>query len=228
MLLPFGPDIWLADGPAVSVAGFPFPTRMAIIRLSDVGLFIWSPIHLTEDLRTALAPLGEVTHIVAPNHLHHLFLPEWKTAYPAAKLHAPPGLRAKRPDIAFDTDITDAPDADWSNDIDHVLVHGNRITTEAVFFHRASGTVLFTDLLQQIPPQLLTGWRKLVAKFDRMTGNEPQVPMKFRLATTNRPAAREALQRILSWPAQKVLIAHGEPVERDAQTYLRRAFAWLK
>jgi hypothetical protein len=227
MPIPFGPEIWIADGPAVSVAGFPFPTRMAIIRLSDGGLFIWSPIHLTEDLRTAIAPLGEVAHIAAPNHLHHLFLPEWKAAYLAAKLHAPPGLRAKRPDIAFDTDITDAPSTAWSNDIDPVLVHGNRITTEAVFFHRASGTALFTDLLQQIPPHLLTGWRKLVAKFDRMTGDEPQVPMKFRLATTNRRAARQALTRILAWPAQKVLIAHGEPVERDAQTYLRRAFSWL-
>jgi hypothetical protein len=88
-----------------------------------------------------------------------------------------------------------------------------------------SGTVLFTDLLQQTPKN--TGWRALVARLDLMTGPEPQVPRKFRLAFTDRRAARAALQRILAWPARKVLMAHGTPVEKDAQEFLRRAFAWL-
>ncbi len=30
-------------------------------------------------------------------------------------------------------------------------MRGNVITTEVVFFHVRSGTVLFTDLLQQLP-----------------------------------------------------------------------------
>lgn len=106
-------------------------------------------------------------------------------------------------------------------------MHGNLITTEVVFFHISSGTVLFTDLLQQIPPQLLSGWRAVVAKLNRMTGPEPSVPHKFRIAFVNRRPAREALLRILAWPAEKVLMAHGMPVERDAAAFLRRAFKWL-
>lgn len=42
MLKEFGHEIWIADGPHVSVAGFRCPTRMAVIRLSDGGVFIWS------------------------------------------------------------------------------------------------------------------------------------------------------------------------------------------
>ena len=42
MLQSFGDDIWLADGPIAGVAGFDYPTRMAIIRLSGGALFIWS------------------------------------------------------------------------------------------------------------------------------------------------------------------------------------------
>jgi len=53
------------------------------------------------------------------------------------------------------------------------------------------------------------------------------VPRKFRVAFANRRAARKSLQRVLAWPAQKVLMAHGTPVETDAQAYLRRAFGWL-
>lgn len=227
MLTPFGPEIWIADGPQAAVAGFRYPTRMAVIRLADGGLFVWSPVALDDALRSAVEALGPVRHLVEPNALHHLFLPAWRQAYPAAKLHAPPGLRTKRADIAFHADIGEAPDPDWAGQIDQVAVRGNIITTETVFFHRASGTVLFCDLLQQIPPQMLAGWRAVVAKLDRMTGPEPAVPNKFRLAFTGRRAAREALRQVLAWPVQKVLMAHGTPVERDAGAFLKRAFAWL-
>jgi hypothetical protein len=200
---------------------------MAVIRLSDGDLFIWSPIALTDVLRAEVNALGRVRHIVSPNSLHHLFLPEWKSAYPGAGLYAPPGLREKRKDIVFDADLGNAPDPDWVKEIDQVVVQGNLITTEVVFFHVKSGTVLFTDLIQQLPAGLFSGWRALVAKLDLMTGPEPSVPRKFRLAFINRRAARDSLRRIFAWPAQKVLMAHGTPVEKDAPAYLRRAFGWL-
>lgn len=227
MLKEFGPDIWIADGATVSVAGFHYPSRMVIIRLSDGALFILSPIGLSADLRAEVLAIGRVQHVVAPNSLHHLFLPEWKSAYPEAKFHAPPGLRKKRGDIGFDGDLTNAPDPDWAREIDQVLVRGNLITTEAVFFHRKSGTVLFTDLIQQLPVGLVSGWRAVIAKLDLMTEDEPSVPRKFRVAFTNRRAARDSLQPVLAWPAKKVLMAHGVPIEQDAQAYLRRAFKWL-
>lgn len=66
-----------------------------------------------------------------------------------------------------------------------------------------------------------------MAKLDLMVGPEPSVPRKFRAAFTNRALAREALNRILAWPAAKVLMAHGTPVEKDGQGFLRRAFRWL-
>jgi Domain of unknown function (DUF4336) len=223
----FGHEIWIADGPPVVIAGFHYPTRMAVIRLSDGGLFIWSPIQFADVLRAEVDALGQVRHIVSPNSLHHLFLPEWKSAYPEARLYAPPGLRNKRKDIVFEADLENAPNAAWVKDIDQVPVQGNLITIEVVFFHVKSGTVLFTDLIQQLPANLFSGWRALVAKLDLMVGPEPSVPRKFRFAFTNRRAARESLQRVFAWPAQKVLMAHGTPVEKDAQAFLRRAFGWL-
>jgi len=223
----FGRDIWIANGPEVAVAGFHYPTRMAVIRLADGGLFVWSPIRLTDDLRAAVDALGRVAHIVAPNSLHHLFLAEWQRAYPGARLYAAPGLGKKRRDLAFDAELGDAPPADWEGEIDQVAMRGNLITTEIVFFHRASGMLLFTDLLQQIASDRLSGWRKIVAKLDLMMGAEPSVPRKFRLAFVGRRRARAALERILAWPAEKVLMAHGTPVERDASGFLRRTFGWL-
>lgn len=229
MLKPFGDDIWIADGAdTVEVAGFRFATRMAVMKLADGGLFIWSPIALTGELRAEVEALGPVRHIVAPNSLHHLSLPEWREAFPAAKFHAPPGLRDKRKDIAFDADLGDAPAADWSGEIDQVVMRGNAITTEIVFFHVKSGTVLFTDVIQHFPAGWFSGWRAIVAKLDLMSAPEPSVPRKFRLAFTNRRAAREALARILAWPAEKLLFAHGAPVTTDGKAAIARAFGWLK
>jgi len=223
----FADSLWLADGGTVEVFGFAYPTRMAVIRLADSGLFIWSPVALTTALREQVEALGPVRYIVAPNTLHHLYLGDWKAAFPDASLIGAPGLAEKRDDLTFDDILSDEPDAGWKADLDQCPIRGNRITTEVVFFHRASGTVLFTDLLQQYPKGWFSGWRALVAKLDLMTEPEPSVPRKFRLAFTDKAAARASLEKVLNWPAEKVVMAHGTPVEQGAQDFLRRAFAWL-
>lgn len=227
MLQPFGEEIWLADGSIAMVAGFRYPTRMAVIRLVDGGLFIWSPVQLSDELRAAVDALGEVRHLIAPNSMHHLFVTDWQRAYPAAKLHATLGLRQKRGDLDFDSDLEDAPAPAWAGEIDQVLVRGNRITTEVVFFHRRSGTTIFTDLIQHFGPTWFTGWRAIVARLDLMTAPEPEVPRKFRVAFVDRRAARLAVEKILAWPTRKVVMAHAPPVEVDGQAFIARAFRWL-
>lgn len=228
MLTSFAPDLWTADGPPVTAyAGFHYPLRMAVIRLSDGGLFIWSPIPLTDDMRREVDALGTVSHIVAPNTLHHLSIPDWKATYPQARLHAAPGLAKKRKDIAFNAELGDTPPPDWANEIDQVLL-ANTITPEVVFFHKASGTAIFTDILQQFSPGWFSGWRGIVAKLDLMVGPEPSVPRKFRMGFRKKDEARRAIRRILDWPVEKVLLAHGAPVTSDGKTFLARAFQWLK
>jgi hypothetical protein len=228
MLKAFGPNIWIADGPTVTAAaGFHYPTRMAVMRLTSHDLVLWSPTALTDDLRAEVATLGVVRYLIAPNALHHTFLGDWQRAYPDATVYAPPGLREKRRDIRFDADFGDGPIAAWGEEIDHAILWGNRITTEVIFFHRESRTAVFTDMIQQFPQGWFRGWRALVARLDLMTASEPAVPRKFRLAFTDRRAARESLRPILAWPTQKVIMAHAPPITEEGQAFLRRAFRWL-
>ncbi|MFT3724566.1 MAG: DUF4336 domain-containing protein [Hyphomonadaceae bacterium] len=227
LLEPFARDIWIASGPVVSTVGFRYPTRMAIIRLSDGGIFIWSPVAPSPELRDEIDTLGPVRFLVAPNSLHHVFLPHWRAAYPAAILYAPPGLRERRKDIAFEADLGDEPPKAWAGQVDQVPVRGNRITTEIVFFHRASSTVLFTDLIQHFPKGWFKGWRAIIAGLDGMTGSRPQVPQKFRIAFADRKAARESVKLILVWPAEKVLMAHADPIRENGRAFIEQAFRWL-
>jgi hypothetical protein len=225
----FADELWIADGPeVVGGLGFHYPTRTAVVRLTGGDLFVWSPVALTDRLQAEVAALGTVRWLVAPNSLHHMFLRDWKRGFPEAKLFGAPGLAAKRADLSFDGELGDKPEPGWAGDLEQVVFRGNGITTEVVFFHRASRTAIFTDLLQHLPHGWYRGWRALVARLDLMTGPEPAVPRKFRTAFRDRPAARAARDAVLSWPVEKVVIAHGAPVESDGGALLRRAFRWLR
>src|SRR3954451_11637606 len=199
-LLQFGPEIWITDGPVASFYGFPYSTRMAVIRLSDGGLFVWSPVSLSTALRAAVDALGPERHLVSPNALHHLFLAEWKSAYPEGRLYASPRLRRKRKDLAFDATLEDEPEPEWAADIDQVVVHGSFYLTEVVFFHRHSRTVLFADLIQNFARDWFKGWRGVLARFGGIVAPDPGTPSDWRSSFVNRRAARAALERILAWP----------------------------
>ena len=229
MLEQLGANLWIADGPVVKAnMGFCYPTRMAVVRLNDGHLLIWSPIAASPALVEAATALGEPRFLVAPNTLHHVFMREWAEPFPAADVYGPRALAQKRSDIAFSGFLEDeAVAAQWSGEIERVVLGGNRIMTEIVFFHRASGTAIFTDLIQHFEHGWFSGWRGIVARLDAMQGAEPAVPRKFRVAFIDRAATRKKVERILQWPTEQVLFAHGAPVRRDGQAFLKRAFAWL-
>ena len=227
MLTKIGENIHVAEGPPICGAvGFHYPTRMIVITLPDGGLFLWSPVELNDGLKTVVDALGPVSYLIAPNTLHHMHIGDWKAANPDARLIGPAELVDKRPDLSFDGVLEDPP-AGWANAIDQVVIDGNRIMTEVVFFHRESGTVIFTDLIQQMPRGWYTGWRAIVARLDLMTAPRPEVPRKFRAAFRDRKAAKAQIQRIMDWPVETIVMAHGPVVTRDAKRELQRMYQWL-
>ncbi|MEO1732131.1 MAG: DUF4336 domain-containing protein [Pseudomonadota bacterium] len=225
MLIPFEDEIWTADGPVVlGAAGFSFPTRMVVIRLPGRQLFVHSPVALTDELMSAVQALGRVAYLVAPNNLHFMFLDSWARAFPAAQVFGAPGVDRKCPGL----DIMDLGRANWGGALDQVVFPGNRITTEYVFHHRLSRTVVFTDLIQQLPKGWYKGWRRVVANLDLMTGSEPAVPRKFRVAFQDRAAARTAAETVLRWKPRHLSMAHGPLVkDRGAET-VEAAFRWSR
>ena|GEM_PF-2590631 len=68
--------------------GFSYPTRMVLIKLSDGRLFVWSPVALSATLKRNIDTLGPMHFLISPNRLHHLFLVDWKSAFPQARVYA--------------------------------------------------------------------------------------------------------------------------------------------
>jgi hypothetical protein len=118
MLEQLGPDLWIADGGTVSFFGFDYPTRMAVVRLDDGGLWVWSPITLDGTLEGEVRALGPVRHLVSPNKLHHLFLAAWLAKFPDAKLWGTASTIAKVKALRFTGALIDDAPADWAGQID--------------------------------------------------------------------------------------------------------------
>ena len=209
MLTEIDRDIWIAEGPSVPFLGVPYPTRMTLVRLSDGGLWLCSPIELTDELADAVQALGPVQHLVSPNKIHHLFLGQWAQAWPEAKLWASPGLARRRLDLSFDGELGDAAEPAWENDVDQLIFRGSFAMEEVVFFHRISRSAIITDLVQKFDPATLRGWRGLLMRLDGLVGPEGSTPREWRLTFWNRRAAREALRKMLGWNPQRLIIAHG-------------------
>lgn len=234
VLKPFGEGLWIVDGPVIRmryvVGTLPFPTRMAVVRLADGGLWCWSPVALDEDLRAALEALGPVRALVAPNRLHVSWMDEWRAAFPEAASWGAPGAREaaaklglKRPERVLGEA---APEA-WAGAIDQALVRGS-FMTEVVFLHRASRTLILTDLIENFEAEKISGCcARTLMKAGGVLAPEGSTPRDLRLTfLPHRAACRRAAARMLDWAPERIVIAHGACIEDGAASALRRGLGW--
>lgn len=217
-------ELWVFDRP-LRIAGLNVGTRMTAIRLADGGLFLHSPVSLDAHTRESLAALGPVRHVIAPNKMHHLYVSEYRNAYPDARLYAAPGLAEKRSDLSFHEVLGDAPSAGWSGQIEQCLFAGTPYVNEMVFFHPASRTLLLTDLAFNItePEGLATAlWQRVSGTYRRFGTGRP-----LRWLTRDRDAARRARDAILAWDFDRVVVTHGVVVREKGHRLVRSALSWL-
>jgi len=222
--------LWVTEGEIVSFFGIAYPTRSVIARLKNGDLWIWSPVKLTTALRSEVDRLGPIRHLVSPNKLHHLYLQDWKTAYPDAQLWGPQSTIKKRPDLKFREALMDNPPPDWLADIDQAWFRGSFAMDEIVFLHRPSATVIVADLIQTFSDHFLRehwGWLRLMARLDGLTQDQACAPLEWRLSFINRAPARRARDKVLSWNSRRVIVAHGEWARENGNAFLATSFRWL-
>ena len=229
----FAPNVWIADGPVVEFYGFPYPTRMVVIRLNSGYSWVWSPVQINDTLAAEVeTKAGLVKYIVSPNKIHHLFLKQWSEKYPDAKVYAPPGLKRRKVadgihfDATFGADETEPP---FHDEIDSVIVQGSYIMEEVAFLHRASKTVIICDLIQRHPDEAMTGFKGMLMRLNGVVGNKGSCPREWRFSfwPFGKEKARKARDIILSWKADKLIVAHGTCVEEGASAVIERALSWI-
>jgi hypothetical protein len=219
------PGLWHATHDLTMSGRIQFRTRTTLVRLSDGGLWMHSPIPIEDPDASEIAALGEVQHIVAPNGFHDRFAAAAKARYPNATLWGSPALRRSKEKLPVDAWLgeTDAP---WTDEMRFLCVEGTKVD-EFVFIHLASGTLILTDLLFQIryPVNAVT---KMVLWMAGVNKGRLAQSRVWRLATKDRGAAGRSIQQMLEWDFERVVLAHGDFIEgADARQRARDALWWM-
>lgn len=217
--------VWVDTDP-VRIVGMHLAVTMTVLRLPGGVLALHSPISLSDERRAAIERLGTVGHLIAPNLFHHRWIGDWANAYPAARLHVPPGLPKKRPDLPVARSHTDETEAAFASTIDAELVDGFRLR-EVVMFYRPGRTLVLADLVHNIG-RPRSAWTRL---YSRSMGFYDKVALSRMIrwtAFSDPRAARRSIDRVLEWKFDRLVVGHGSPVTTAAKDSLATAFEWLR
>lgn len=103
------------------------------------------------------------------------------------------------------------------------------VLTEAVLFHRATRSLVLTDLIENFEPKRVHSWfLKLIIKIAGAADPDGRAPFDMRLSfLRRRRALRMAVHQMLAWQPERVIISHGRWYDKDGAAELRRAFRWV-
>ena len=108
--------------------------------------------------------------------------------------------------------------------IEQHLFKGAPWLNEVVFFHPSSRSVIFTDLVSNVPAEY-----KDARVFYGLVGAKGRFgPHRFvRLMIRDRNAARESVAKIPNWDFDRVIVTHGNVLESGGKAKFAEAYSYL-
>jgi hypothetical protein len=201
------------------------PVRMSVVRLDAGDLWVHSPVPIGDALAAELGALGKVRFGVAPTCLHDRFIAQFIARFPQAEIHAAPGLAQLHPELKL-TGTLGTGAVPWSAALDQVLLEGAPKLNEVVFFHRATRSLLVSDLFFNItePETFATGLVTRMAGTYRRFG----ASRAWRFYRKERAPLKASIEKVLAWDFVRVLPGHGVVFETaDTRADVRARAAWF-
>lgn len=226
------PNVWIADGGWISFYGLPFPTRMTVIRLNNGDIWIHSPIEDKNGIANSVAGLGPVRHLIAPNWIHYAWMTTWQLEFPKALTWVSPGVvkraASKGIFLHYDHELDDNAPIEWSAQIEQRLANSG-YHQEVIFFHRASKTLVLTDLIENFEADKMPWWTRPLLKLGRVCDPNGQMPVDMAISFRRHPQhLKNLVDTMLEWNPDRVIISHGRWYPCNGTDEIHRAFHWLK
>lgn len=192
------------------------PRRMTVVRTKSGDLVIFSAIALREPDMAELEAFGRPAWLVVPSERHRLDAPGYRQRYPGLKVVAPRAGADKIGEVVrVDTSLPDFGDAS----IRYVEIAAD----SALEIDSDDGlTIVVNDLVGDIHgEQGLGGWLLRVMGF---AGDEAHVPAPVKMLLGKHKD--EVAQQFRLWAERgdlrRIIVSHGDPIENDPQSVLRK------
>ncbi|KAK0443727.1 hypothetical protein EV421DRAFT_507661 [Armillaria borealis] len=226
-------DVWTFSKP-FSRMGMPFGGRSTAIKLRNGGIWVLASTPLDDETRTKLNELGTVQYIIGADAVHHMFLTEFKTAYPCAKLIAPEDAikRHDNKDLKFDGAWgLDAPDTKYGfeDEIKHCYFSGF-INKDVAFLHEPSKSMIQADLLLNLPGTEQYSKSDTSGKVPIIGSLGPQSWLHPRFTWTmgtDKEAMKKTANTVDGWDFQRIIPCHGDVIEKDAKQAWKDAYKFF-
>ena len=222
-------DLWSIPH-ALRVGGMiPLGTRTTIVRLAGGGLLLHAPASLSEADHAAIAALGPVVALVAPNLEHCSFIADTARRHRDAQLWVAPGVERRLPADLPQRPLLlgqDTARPAWQDDLLPVAIDGMPRLRETVFLHPASGTLITADLsfnIQQADSWLDRTTLRMAGAYGHF-GPSHLFKLYF---LQDRAAFTRSLQAVLEHDFERVILAHGDVAEQGGKALLRAGFRFL-
>ncbi|KAJ3812301.1 hypothetical protein EV368DRAFT_75814 [Lentinula lateritia] len=208
---------------------FPVGGRSTAVKMRNGNLWVLASTPLDTETKAKLEELGPVKFIIGADAVHHLFLSDFKKAYPEAKIIAPKAAieRVQDKTLKFDGAWGSDPEDTrygFEEDVSYFSGFSNK---DVAFFHPASKTMIQADLLFNLPPteqyskSKSSGHAPLVGNF----GPFSWFHAKFASAMgEDKKAMQRDVKTVASWDFERIIPCHGDVIEAGAKDAWRAAY----
>ncbi|TFK41494.1 hypothetical protein BDQ12DRAFT_678086 [Crucibulum laeve] len=225
------PEIWTFSRPFVRFGFLPWGGRSTAVKLSN-GVWVLASTPLTEDTKTTIDKLGPVKWIMGADAIHHLFLAEYKKAYPEAKVIGVEPLFAKKQAEGLELDGAygkDSPETTYGfeDEIKACYFSGFK-SKDVAWFHVASKTLIQADLLFNLPGTEQYSKVKKSPKIPIIGKFDPWGSIHKRFVW-GQGADKEAMRRdakiVAGWDFERIIMCHGDVIEKDGKKAWSTAYS---
>lgn len=215
---PIAENLWMLTYP-LKMLGADLQRNVTVIRLRSGRLVIHSTGPFAPEDVAGIRALGEPGWVLDGILRHDTFAQEGRVAFPEIPYLAPEGFSEA---VGFPTEsIVPAP-AEWDGELLALEIQGAPAAKDTAMLHIPSRTLILTELVFNFGHDEPL-WTELLLRVAVGSEHNPGMSRPFKAGVEDEMAFRDSMTTILGWDFDRVIVGHGDVIERGGKARLRAA-----
>jgi hypothetical protein len=213
-------NLWLLAYP-LKMLGADLRRNVTLIRLNSGKLVIHSTAPFSPEDVVAICKLGEPGWLMDGILRHDTFAKEGRLAFFGIPYLAPEGFSEL---VGFATTTIVPPPMEWDGELLALEIQGAPEARDTALLHVPSRTLILTELVFNFGSDEPI-WTELLLRAAVGGKHHPGMSRPVKAGVKDEAAFLHSLDTILTWDFDRVIVGHGDVIERDGKTKLRTALA---